>query len=41
MDGLQNVVARGLGVDAVLPAGILLAYAIGFLDLAAWRFKFE
>jgi ABC-type multidrug transport system permease subunit len=42
MDGLQNVVVRGLGVESVLlPAGILLAYAIGFFGLAVWRFKFE
>ncbi len=42
MDGLQNVVVRGLGVQSVLlPAGILLAYAIAFFGLAVWRFKFE
>ena len=42
MDGLQNVVVRGLGVESVLlPAGVLLAYAIGFFGLAVWRFKFE
>ena len=39
MDGLQNVVVRGLGVQSVLlPAGILLAYAIAFFGLAVWRF---
>lgn len=42
MDGLQNIVVRGLGLEAVwLPAAILLAYAIGFFGLAVWRFKFE
>lgn len=42
MDGLQNVIVRGLGVQSVLlPAGVLLAYAIGFFGLAVWRFKFE
>ncbi|HZY42165.1 MAG TPA: ABC transporter permease [Anaerolineae bacterium] len=42
MDGLQNVVVRGLGVESVLlPAGVLLAYAIAFFGLAVWRFKFE
>ena len=42
MDGLQNVIVRGLGVQSVLlPAGILLAYAIAFFGLAVWRFKFE
>lgn len=42
MYGLQNVVVRGLGVQSVLlPAGVLLAYAIAFFGLAVWRFKFE
>ena len=42
MDGLQNIVVRGLGFEsALLPAGILLAYALGFFGLAVWRFKFE
>jgi ABC-type multidrug transport system permease subunit len=42
MDGLQNVVVRGLGVEsALLPAGVLLAYAVAFFGLAVWRFKFE
>ncbi len=42
MDGIQNIVARGLGVASVLlPAGIMLAYAVGLFVLAVWRFKFE
>jgi ABC-2 type transport system permease protein len=42
MDGFQNVVVRGLGVESVLlPAGVLLAYAAAFFGLAVWRFKFE
>jgi len=42
MDGFQNVVMRGLGLGSVLlPAGILLAYAVVFFALAVWRFKFE
>lgn len=42
MDGLQNIVVRGLGVEsALLPAAILAAYALGFFALAVWRFKFE
>jgi len=42
MDGFQNIVLRGLGLDSVLlPAGILLAYAVVFFGLAVWRFKFE
>ncbi len=39
MDGLQNIVVRGLGMaSAWQPAGILLAYALGFFALAVWRF---
>jgi len=42
MDGFQNIVMRGLGLESVLlPAGILLAYAVVFFGLAVWRFKFE
>jgi ABC-2 type transport system permease protein len=42
IDGLENIVARGLGLDsALLPAGIMLAYAIVFFVLGAWRFRFE
>ncbi len=42
MDGFQNIVLRGLGLSSVLlPAGILLAYAVAFFALAVWRFKFE
>jgi ABC-2 type transport system permease protein len=42
MDGFQNIVMRGLGLNsALLPAGILLAYAVVFFALAVWRFKFE
>jgi ABC-2 type transport system permease protein len=42
MDGFENIVVRGLGLDSVLlPAGILLAYAVVFFGLAAWRFRFE
>jgi ABC-2 type transport system permease protein len=42
MDGFQNIVMRGLGLESVLlPAGILLAYAAVFFALAVWRFKFE
>ena len=40
MNGLQNILIRGLGLaSAWLPAGILLAYAFGFLLLAVWRFR--
>ncbi len=42
MDGFQNIVLRGGGTgSALLPAGIVLAYALGFFGLAVWRFKFE
>ena len=42
MDGFQNVVVRGLGIESVLlPSGVLLAYAAAFFGLAVWRFKFE
>ena len=42
VDGLQNVVLRGLGVTStLLPAGMLLGYSIVFGALAIWRFRFE
>jgi ABC-2 type transport system permease protein len=42
MDGLQNIVLRGLGLSSVLlPAGILAAFAALFFGLAVWRFRFE
>jgi ABC-2 type transport system permease protein len=42
MDGFQNVVVRGLGLRSVLlPACVLLAYALAFFGFAAWRFRFE
>ena len=42
MDGIQNIIVRGLGLNSVLlPAGIMLAYAVAFFSLAVWRFRFE
>jgi ABC-2 type transport system permease protein len=42
MDGLQNIVVRGLGLGSVLvPAGILLAYTAIFLGVAVWQFRYE
>jgi len=42
MDGIQNIIVRGLGLHSVLlPAGIMLAYAVVFFALAVWRFRFE
>jgi ABC-2 type transport system permease protein len=40
MDGFQNVLLRGLGVESVLlPALVMLAYAALFFGLAVWRFR--
>ncbi len=40
MEGFQNLLIRGLGLSsALLPAGILLAYALVFFLLAVWRFR--
>ena len=42
IDGLENIVIRGLGLESVwLPAVILSAYAVVLFGLAVWRFKFE
>ena len=42
IDGLQSISLRGLGLQAaLLPAGILLAYASVVFCLALWRFRFE
>jgi ABC-2 type transport system permease protein len=42
MDGFENLILRGLGLNsALLPAGILLAYAVAFFGLAVWWFRFE
>jgi ABC-2 type transport system permease protein len=42
MDGLQNILLRGLAFPSVLlPAGILILYALAFFALAIWRFRFE
>lgn len=42
IDGLENIVARGLGLSSVLlPAAIMVGYAIVFFALGAWRFRFE
>lgn len=40
MNGIQNILIRGLDFASVmLPALILLAYAVGFFMLAVWRFR--
>jgi ABC-2 type transport system permease protein len=42
MDGFQNILLRGLGLESVLlPLGVLLAYTVVFFGLAVWRFEFE
>jgi ABC-2 type transport system permease protein len=38
MDGFENIVARGLGIESVyLPAAALTVYAVLFFALAVWR----
>jgi ABC-2 type transport system permease protein len=40
MNGYQNILLRGLDFSSTLiPAGILLAYALGFFLLGVWRFR--
>ena len=40
MTGLQNILIRGLDLASLWqPIAILLAYALGFLILAVWRFR--
>lgn len=42
MAGLQDIIVRGQGLPAVLPAvAVLLAYSLALLILAVWRFRFE
>ena len=42
MDGFQNIVIRGLDFQSILmPAGVLLLYALAFFGLAIWRFRSE
>ncbi len=38
MDGFENIVARGLGIESIwLPAAALVGYAVFFFILAVWR----
>jgi len=42
LDGIQNVIARGMGMEGVLmQSGILLGMAVLFFVIGAWRFKYE
>ena len=40
MDGFENIIARGLGIQSVLlPVAALIGYAVFFFILAVWRFR--
>lgn len=40
MNGLQNILIRGLGLESIsMPVLILMAYAVLFFVLAVWRFR--
>jgi ABC-2 type transport system permease protein len=42
LEGIQNVIARGMGMDGVLmQSGVLLGMAVLFFAIGALRFKFE
>ena len=42
LEGIQNVIARGMGLEGVLvPVGVLIFMAVLFFAIGAWRFKFE
>jgi ABC-2 type transport system permease protein len=42
MEGIQNVISRGMGVSGVLlEAGVLVGMAVVFFAIGAWRFRFE
>ena len=42
MEGIQNIISRGLGLDSILlPSGILLGMAAIYLAIGTWRFKFD
>lgn len=42
MDGFENLVVRGMGLESVLlPVGVMLVYALVLFALAAWRFRYE
>jgi hypothetical protein len=42
VEGIQNVIARGMGIEGVLmQSGVLLGMAVLFFVIGAWRFKFE
>ena len=42
IDGFENIVVRGLGLESVLlPAAVLFAYGLVFFAIGVWRFRFE
>lgn len=42
MEGIQNVISRGMDLDGVLvQSGVLLGMAVLFLAIGAVRFKYE
>jgi ABC-2 type transport system permease protein len=42
LEGIQNVIARGMGVASVLqPVAVLVGMALIYFIIGAWRFKFE
>jgi ABC-2 type transport system permease protein len=42
MVGFQNIITRGQGLESVLlPAGLLLAFALVFFSVGLWKLKFE
>jgi len=42
LEGIQNVIARGMGLDGVLlPSAILLGMAALFFAIGAWKFKYD
>jgi ABC-2 type transport system permease protein len=42
MDGLNDLITRGLGLTAILQEiGVLLGFALFFLSVGIWRFRYE
>jgi ABC-2 type transport system permease protein len=42
MQGMLDLVLRGQGLSAILPeAGVLLGFAVVFLAIGVWRFRYE
>ena len=42
MDGFQNIIIRGMGMQSVLqPVAFIAVWGIVFFGLAIWRFRFE